>query len=307
MGRIGFARAVLDAVAVVTAAAISMWPASESWFILVGDSLSGTTAGNAFYRRARTRLAERLRAQGRSFRMVQILGERINLDVSETPGHMAYFERRLYEEELTRLVTGLQPGDTFLDVGAHLGYFTVLAAIRVGPRGRVCAFEPNPDVRAQLTDHVARNGVADRVEISGDALSDIDGQEARLFISERGSGFSSIIPRSAPAAPSSFGRSIAVRTTTIDRWLRERGLAVTLLKIDVEGAEELVLRGMEATVASTPPRQVVCETSAGSAADVWLRGHGYRPEPLDRLPFVVGNYLYARSVGRRGESAGQTC
>ena len=307
MGPIDFALAVLDAVAAVTAAAVSMWPASEPRFIAVGNYLSGTTAGNAFYRRTRTRLAERLRAQGRSFRMVQILGERINLDVSETPGHMAYFERRLYEDELTRLVAGLQAGDTFVDVGAHIGYFTVLAAIRVGPRGRVCAFEPNPDLRALLTDHVARNGVADRIEISGDALSDIDGQEARLFISERGSGFSSIVPESAPAAASTFGRSIAVRTTTIDRWLRERGFAITLLKIDVEGAEELVLRGMEATVASTPPRQVVCETSAGSAADMWLRAHGYRPEPLDRLPFVIGNYLYERSVGQRAESTGQTC
>jgi FkbM family methyltransferase len=302
-----FARAVLDAVAGATAAAVSMWPASEPGFVALGNCLSGTTAGSAFYRRSRTRLAERLRAQGKSFRTVLILGERIALDVSEEPGHVAYFERRLYEDDLTRLVASLQPGNIFVDVGAHTGYFTVLAAIRVGPQGRVCAFEPNPDVRAQLTDHVARNGVSDRVEISDRALSDIDGREARLFISERGSGFSSMVPESAPAPASTFGRSIAVRTTTIDRWLRERSFAVTLLKIDVEGAEELVVRGMEATVASTPPRRIVCETFAGSGADVWLRAHGYWPEPRDRPTFGVGNYVYERSVGRRTEPADHSC
>jgi FkbM family methyltransferase len=288
-------RAVIDAAARAAAFLVSTTPALEGPFVRTGQILARTRAGNSYYRRARNHLAQRLRRGGRSFRRVEICGESLELDVADLTGHAPFFLGVPYEKSLTILVSGLQPGATFVDIGANIGYFTVLAARRVGNTGRVYAFEPHPDARAQLAASLARNGVAHRVEICSDALSDVDDRAVELFVTANESSLSTLRPTTAAVPASTFTRSIPVRTTTFDTWLRTHPCDPALIKLDVEGAEDLVFRGMANTLRSHPPRRIVCETTRGGAADAMLRGYGYRVQSIEASAAIVyGNFLYER-------------
>src|SRR6266404_3630214 len=71
-----------------------------------------------------------------------------------------------YEPEVwRRLISEFQPGDTFVDVGTYIGLYTIAAAQRVGPQGRVVALEPNPENYAVTEAHVKLNGLENRVEL----------------------------------------------------------------------------------------------------------------------------------------------
>ena len=210
-------RAAIDAAARVAAFLVSMAPALERPFVRTGRVLARTRAGSSYYRRARNYLAQRLRRGGRLFRRLEICGETVELDVADLTGHAPFFLGVPYEKTLTLLVTGLHPGDTFIDVGANIGYFTVLAARRVGDTGRVYAFEPHPDARAHLAANLARNGVAHRVEICSDALSDVEGGAVELFVPGHESSLSTLRPATAAVPASKFTRSIPVSYDNVRR------------------------------------------------------------------------------------------
>ncbi|MEO8076794.1 MAG: FkbM family methyltransferase [Acidobacteriota bacterium] len=280
---------LLDTSAAVCAAAVARWPALERPFVAAGCA-AGTTAGRAFYRRACGQLGARLRRERRAVRSVTMLGHSLLLDVSETAGHTAYFERGVYEPSLSAIVASLQEGDTFLDVGANLGFFTILGARAVGPRGHVFAFEPHPQVRARLVAALALNGVADWVEVSGGAVGLVTGERLKLHLSDRGLEFSSLVPHRAPAAAAGFTDSVEVDTVSLDDWFAEHQVDPALIKIDVEGAEDMVVGGITKTLRARPPRRIVCETTCGSDADRMLLNHGYRVRPLDAA--ASGNFVY---------------
>jgi tRNA G37 N-methylase Trm5 len=103
----------------------------------------------------------------------RVFGYRMTLDLSDHIERMIYlgaFER----EETGLVLRRLRPGMTFLDVGANVGYFTFLAARRVGPLGRVIAVEPSPHAFARLDETARVNGLT--VERHAIGLSDRDGQ-----------------------------------------------------------------------------------------------------------------------------------
>jgi FkbM family methyltransferase len=188
-------------------------------------------------------------------------------------------------------VAGLHAGDTFLDVGANLGYFTILGARAVGPHGRVFAFEPHPAVRARLLASLALNGVEPRVEVSGSAVGLATQARVRLHLSDRGLEFSSLVPDRAPACAAAFTGSIEVETVALDAWFAEHPVDPALIKIDVEGAEDLVLGGMVQTLKARPPRRIVCETVRGGKAERMLLQFGYGVQPLDAAA-AMGNFMY---------------
>ena len=286
---------LLDTAAAACAAAVGGWSALERPFVWAGCATAGLAAGRAVYRRACARLVVRLRAEDRTVRRVTVFRQSLLLDVSDTPGYRAYFDRRVYEPALSELVAGLREGDTFLDVGANVGFFTILGARAVGPTGRVYAFEPHPDVRSRLLAAVARNGVASRVHVVGGAVGVVTGDRVRLYVSDRGLEFSSLVPHRAPASPAGFTAFVEVETVSLDSWLAERPVDPALIKIDVEGAEDLVVGGMEQTLRARPPRRIVCETVRGGPADAILRAHGYRVRSLEASDAAMyGNFLYER-------------
>jgi FkbM family methyltransferase len=155
--------------------------------------------------------------------------------------HGGHFERDVLNFAL-RL---LEPGMTAVDVGANIGAFTAAFAQAVGPGGRVHAFEPLDRSRRRLLRTLELNSFAN-VTVNGSALSDTTG-ESTLFT--YGPGFESwatLAPRAIELADRTLeaATSEVVETTTLDDYCEGAGIAsVDLLKIDVEGAEQRVLRG----------------------------------------------------------------
>ena len=145
----------------------------------------------------------------------------------------------VFEEETTRLFERLvKPGMVVIDIGAHVGYYTLISARQAGPDGRVYAFEPDPDNHATLLRNIELNGY-DNVVAARKAVSDRVG-DAQLYLSATVSGNHSIYHHSQ-----SQRGSIPVETTTVDAMLEELDWPqVDLVKIDVEGGEVAVLDGM---------------------------------------------------------------
>ncbi len=88
----------------------------------------------------------------------RLLGYRLHLDVSRSDAHrLLYLEGARFVTELGLLRGVVRPSDVAVDVGANIGYYTLLLAHLAGPRGRILAFEPEPDNLAELQTNVARN------------------------------------------------------------------------------------------------------------------------------------------------------
>lgn len=239
-----------------------------------------------FYRRAVETLEARRAEAAPVFRRMRVGPVELWGEVSHFSFGTTYFHRHAYEGETVSLFARvLRPGDTVVDVGANHGYFTALAALLVGARGRVEAFEPNPAVAAALRAVLRRNGVEGRVGVHPEALSDRDGW-AEFFVSviPTNDGLSSLLASDEALAHGAIraDHTLRVPTNTFDAFAARAGLGcVSLLKIDVEGAEALVLGGMQRTLAAHPPRRIVCETPMESAAARMLLERGYSARLLD--------------------------
>jgi FkbM family methyltransferase len=140
-----------------------------------------------------------------------------------------------YESELvSAILREAHSGGTFYDVGANAGLMSLAGAKAVGPRGLVVAFEPHPETVRQLRSQLDANGIAN-AEVVEAAASD---REGRAEFQDEGS---SDVLSLASVADRSF-RTLSVRTTTLTKVALETR-APDLVKIDVEGADMLVLRG----------------------------------------------------------------
>jgi len=184
------------------------------------------------------------------------------------------YERR--EIDLVRMI--LRQGDTFLDIGAHFGLYSVVAAKQVGRGGRVIAFEPNPRNRLCLRLNALLNGQG-QIETMPYALSNEVGETGFVAVSQ--GAYSAFRVAEAPGERS----QIRVRQTTLDTVMEERNVgSVDLLKVDVEGAELLVLQGGERCLTQAPRPLLLCEFNdvraapyghTGSQVYAWLHDRGY--------------------------------
>lgn len=290
-------KAVRDVMAGAVGRAAAGWGPAEDAFAAAGRRLHGRWhAFDALHRVVMENLARR--RPGPVFRRVRLGPVEVWGDVAHFSFGTAYYQRRGYERETVSLMAGvLRPGGTVVDVGANHGFFTVLMASLVGEAGRVEALEPNPVVAAALGEVLRRNGVAGRVSVHPLALCDRAGGTAEFFpsVSAVNDGLSSLLvsPAALEHGVISPDHSIRVQTDTFDAFARRVGLGrVDLVKIDVEGAEEMVVRGMAETLAHAPPLRIVCETVPGGEAMRLLLAAGYTAQALDVTDTGVGNYLF---------------
>jgi FkbM family methyltransferase len=152
--------------------------------------------------------------------------------------------------ELELFTAELEPGGVVLDVGANIGLYSLLAARRVGPAGRVFAFEPDPRTRAFLEHNLRANHLTNVVVIPKAAS---DSNERRVFFQSRSAAHSGL---SASGIEPIVGTT-TVETVRIDDVLN--GLIVDTAKLDVEGHEAAALRGMERTLARSPALRLFVE------------------------------------------------
>jgi FkbM family methyltransferase len=148
----------------------------------------------------------------------------------------------------------LGPGGTFLDVGAHVGYFSLIAAGRVGTRGRVFAVEPNPVVFSTLRQHLVINGIS-QVEACNWGLADEEGSvELHVPRAENFRDYNATLLRRADW--STIEVPVRRLDECLDAWGVER---IDLMKIDVEGSEPRVLAGGAAHLAKGIVRHLMIE------------------------------------------------
>jgi FkbM family methyltransferase len=164
---------------------------------------------------------------------------------------------RQWEPELSRFIRNSMTSDTvFVDVGANFGYFTCLAASRIGRdgRGRVISIEPNPAMERLLQKNCRINWSLASIEIHECAIAEHTGS-VQLLVPRGRAANASVVRGSGDASD----ERLSVRARSLDDLLG--GAAVDLIKVDVEGFETAVLRGAHNTLGNCSAIQVVLEWS----------------------------------------------
>jgi FkbM family methyltransferase len=186
-------------------------------------------------------------------------------------------------DEYAAFRAAVRPGAIVIDAGANAGGYAVLFGQWVGPTGRVYAFEPDARAFAALVDHVALNNLSDRVFPVAAAVSDTTGT-ARLRLASA-SGLSHVVPEHDHDP-----NDVTVETMTLDDFCASASVRPSLIKVDVEGAELMVLRGARETMrASAHSLQLFVEmhpstwSAFGYSADDLVHECGRAGFSLERL------------------------
>jgi FkbM family methyltransferase len=173
-------------------------------------------------------------------------------DIGLTP-HMCL--NGLWEVWITQVFARIiQTGWNCVDIGANQGYFSILMAALVGDSGRILAVEPNPKLIDFLAKNLEVNGFQSYSTIRQQAVSDTDGDKLDLVIPSGRALNATITGGAAGENDASF----EVETATLDR-LTEDWARVDFVKIDAEGAEEKIWRGMSKTIERNTNITVVME------------------------------------------------
>jgi FkbM family methyltransferase len=197
----------------------------------------------------------------------------------------------------------LRPGDVFFDVGANVGFFSLIASRIVSPTGTVVAFEPVPEIAHQLEANARINGLKN-IRVLNMAVAERDG-EMRLQLTAHPGG----------ATLEGFGRphdrtgTISVPARTLDSLIAIGEVpAPSVIKIDVEGAEAAVLVGATATLAKHHPA-LIYELDASTTSEIeakaaevgkLLHSAGYVTKPLPRS--YSGEHLVLHFLAQRENS-----
>lgn len=182
-------------------------------------------------------------------------------------------------EDMALVLHFLRPGDLFVDVGANVGAYTILAAGAIG--ANVVAFEPGRTAREWLVLNVALNQCEDRVEVRHQAVGSFSGT----------SGFTKgldtvnhLIPQASSLECDSDTELIEI--TTVDTVLERR--SPVMLKVDVEGFETEVIRGASTTLANRALKCVLLELCGTGAAYGYDEKH--IPDRMKQLGFEMCSY-----------------
>ena len=203
---------------------------------------------------------------------------------------MSYSFGRYEPRVIQAVCRTLRPGDTAIDVGAHFGYHTLCMSRCVGWQGRVLAFEPNPYTFPALEKTIKLNRLSN-VTPYPYALSQTAGKRAFKSFTLPGDGVASFddpelfghqLERNS--VPDLEEKKYEVDCVVLDEFL-EPGVSagIKLIKIDVEGAELLVLQGMKKIIEMHHPCLILELTGAEelAAAQTFLEDFGYRMEMLE--------------------------
>jgi len=212
----------------------------------------------------------------RDLTQIQISGNRLWLDPRDQGIASFLLTRGCYEPfEVSIVQRLLRPGACFVDIGANIGLYSVIAAQAVGATGRVHAFEPGPRNFELLQRNIALNNFKDRVTAQEWAIGAESGS-CKLYLCEDNLGDHRIVTES------NDGRTaIDVPLRTLDEAIDPK-VSVDLIKVDIQGAELLALLGMQRLLSDNFDLAIV--------AEFWP--DGIRRSGHDPLELV--NHLYER-------------
>jgi FkbM family methyltransferase len=216
-------------------------------------------------------------------------GGKVKIDYSEEIALLLLLHGAYEAAELEFLGTFAKPGTTVVDVGANIGMYTVPLANAVGAAGTVLAFEPVPQTLEKLRANVALNGLMNVTIVAAAVAETPRVAEIRLA---NDSAYASLV---LVKKDRGTGETLTVPVVTIDQvWEERQRPTISFCKIDVEGAELLVLKGAEAVVRACRPALLV-ETDFGPQLDAlvsWVGAHGYKE--LHPPGFKPWNHLFVR-------------
>ena len=186
-----------------------------------------------------------------------------NIVKKEIDGHIIYFNtsdktylepfshNQLYEEDVSTILNKLlKKGMNVINIGASIGYFTLLAARQVGPKGKVFAFEPFPGSVKLLEKNVDANGYKN-VETVQMAVSNKTGSSSLFLKPDTTQHFVSNSKQDY--------KKIKIAVTTIDNYLKEKNLKMDFVIMDAEGHENYILDGMRKTIEKNPHLEIITE------------------------------------------------
>jgi FkbM family methyltransferase len=215
------------------------------------------------------------------FRQTAMHGFQMLVRADEAVGRRIYYGKSFENDETEFFLGNVRDTDVCIDVGANIGYYTLLFA-KLAPRGKVVAFEPVPMTYHMLSVNLLANGVTNAVVstlVIGDSEKDVN------FVVSRDGAFSSLVDTGREPTQ----RMICVPMTSLDGYCADQGITrVDVLKVDVEGAETRVIEGASNLFenASRRPRIVMLELheamlrqhgSSISHAVHLMEGYGYQP------------------------------
>ena len=161
------------------------------------------------------------------------------------------------------MMKALKPGMVTADVGANFGYYTLLMGLAVRPGGTVYAFEPNPHLVKWLKRSVAVSGTRQITTIDDRAAYKETARKVRLFV-PAGMSMNGVILDEGQPFPCRDGDIVEVKTVRLDDVLPAK---VDFIKIDAEGAEREIWRGMHRVIDGNPDLQIFLEFNAARSYD----------------------------------------
>jgi FkbM family methyltransferase len=169
---------------------------------------------------------------------------KLRLDIRDPGLSRAIAIRGSREEQLHHLLNGeLGPGDVVVDLGANIGYYTIMMAKISGPNGRIYAMEPEPRNFEMLKANVAINRMSEQVQLFNCGADEHCGQ-ATMYVSHQ-SNLHSLIPnpREIDNQERSASQTITIDVVDLTTFLDDK-LVVNLIRMDIEGSEVAVLKGL---------------------------------------------------------------
>jgi FkbM family methyltransferase len=226
-----------------------------------------------------------LRTMGVRYKVVKVNNCRMKIDLRDNIISRYLFVEGSWEPYESQLIKRLLlPGMTVIDIGAHVGYHSLLAAQAVGTEGQVISFEPSPDNFALLTENIALNGFSELIHAENAALADHCG-ELELFLSSYNTGDHRVYPTLSDDDEifnaGAQRQSVKVPALKLDDYLSQHDISrVDMIKMDVQGAEMGVLSGMKQTLLRNPRLLLFTE--------FWPHGlRRFGTEPQDVLSFLT--------------------
>lgn len=207
----------------------------------------------------------------------EVQGHKMFLDPTDTLNLSIY---GVHEEFKTEFVKKeISKGDVVLDIGANIGYYTLIFAKLVGEEGKVFAFEPDPDNFALLKKNIEINGYRNVILIPK-AVSNETGK-TKLFLCEDNKGDHRIYD------PHDGRKSIEVEVIRLDDYYKSYNGKIDFIKMDIQGAEGGAIQGMSLLLQKNKGLKIMTEFWPSG-----LKGFGIRPEQYVKLLVEHGFRLY---------------
>jgi FkbM family methyltransferase len=211
-------------------------------------------------------------------------GYKMKLIKGDWPLTDSVVETESWEPRTTQFIKdNLKPGQVFVDVGASVGYYTLLASGLVGSSGKVYAFEPLEENFEVLTKNLADNGIKN-VIVNFTVLSDKEELKTNIYGKNIGGQW---------GTDKGLGKnSRRVNNISFDKLNKKERIVPDMIKIDVEGSQMEVIKGMEKVLSADKEMTIIIEDYTGDSVE-WLKEKfGFKIVTTDREP---GNYMLVKN------------